>query len=129
MKKLIPIILVLVTVFTVTAAAVEPRWTTMERCSTNLSFSGSTAYASTYVYAPGAEITAVMKLQKQNLWGSYGTVQTWTLTATDYMTDGRSYTPVSSGTYKVTADITAVSASGTDTASVYSIVEYKQKLS
>lgn len=123
MKKLIPLILVLVTVFTVTAAAVEPRWAAMEGCSTNLSFSGSTAYCSTYVYAPGAEITAVMKLQKQNLWGSYGTVATWTLTATDYMEDGRSYTPVSSGTYKVTAEVTAVSANGTDKGSPYSIVE------
>lgn len=123
MKKLIPIILVLVTVFTVTAAAVEPRWVAMECCSTNLSFSGSTAYCSTYAFAPGAEITAVMKLQKQNLWGSYGTVSTWTLTAEDCMDEVRSYTPVSSGTYKVIADITAVSASGTDTTTVYSILE------
>ena len=125
MKKLIPLILVLVTAFTITAAAVEPRWVAMDRCSTNLSFSGSTAYCSTSVYAPGAEITAVMKLQKQNLWGSYGTVQTWTLTATDYMAEERSYTPVSSGTYKVTAEVTAVSAAGTDTGSAYSIIEKK----
>ena len=119
MKKLIPLILVLVTVFTVTAAAVEPRWVAMDKCATNLSFSGSTAYCSTYVYAPGADITAVMKLQKQNLWGSYGTVQTWTLTAEDFMDEVRTYTPVSSGTYKVTAEVTAVSAGGTDRGDAY----------
>ena len=125
MKKLIPLALVLVTVFTVaaSAASVAPRWAAMDSCSANLSFSGSTAYASTYVYAPGAEITAVMKLQKQNLWGSYGTVQTWTLTATDYMMEERSYTPVSSGTYKVVSEITAVSSGGTDTATVYKVLE------
>ena len=123
MKKLIPLILTLAMVFTITAAAVEPRWAAMESCSTNLSFSGSTAYPSTFVIAPGAKITAVMKLQKQNLWGSYGTVATWTLTADDVMNEVRSYTPVSSGTYKVTAEVTAVSANGTDKGSPYSIVE------
>lgn len=122
MKKLIPIILALVTVFTIAAAAANPnaRWISINNCSTNLNFSGNTAYASTYVHAPGAEITAVMKLQKQNLWGSYGTVETWTLTATDYMMEERSYTPVSSGTYKVISEITAVSSGGTDTATVWS---------
>lgn len=123
MKKLIPLILALVLVFAITAAAVEPRWAAMEKCATNLSFSGNSAYPSTYVNAPGAEITAVMKLQKQNLWGSYGTVATWTLTGTDLMVETRTYTPVSSGTYKVISEITAVSSSGTDTATVYSIVE------
>ena len=125
MKKLVPIILALVMVFTITAAAANPnaRWVAMDSCSANLSFSGSTAYCSTSVYAPGAEITAVMKLQKQNLWGTYGTVATWTLTATDYMADGRSYTPVSSGTYKVVSEVTAVSSSGTDTATVYKTLE------
>lgn len=123
MKKLIPIILVWVTVFTVTAAAAEPRWAAMDSCSANLMFSGSTAYCSTSVIAPGAEITAVMKLQKQNLWGSYGTVATWTLHATDYMAEGREYTPVSSGTYKVITEVTAVSAAGTDTGSAYKVLE------
>lgn len=124
-KKLIPLVLLLVTVFAVTASAasVAPRWVAMDRCSANLSFSGSTAHASTYVYAPGAEITAVMKLQKQNLWGSYGTVATWTLTAEDIMNEVREYTPVSSGTYKVVSEITAVSSGGTDTATVYKVLE------
>ena len=119
MKKLIPIILTLMAILTITAAAAEPRWVAMDRCSANLTFSGNTAYASTSVYAPGAEITAIMKLQKQNLWGSYGTVQTWTLTATDYMTETREYTPVSSGTYKVVSEVTAISSGGTDTATVW----------
>lgn len=124
-KKLVPTLLALVIVFTVAAVAANPnaRWVAMDYCSADLNFSGSTAYCGTTVYAPGAEITAVMRLQKQNLWGSYGTVATWTLTATDYMTEERSYTPVSSGTYKVISEITAVSSGGTDTTTVYSVSE------
>lgn len=124
MKKIIPVILALVTVFTITAVAANPnaRWVAMEGCSANLSFSGSTAYPSTFVMAPGAQITAVMKLQKQNLWGSYGTVATWTLTAEDVMNEVREYTPVSSGTYKVVSEITAVSSGGTDTGTVSKVL-------
>lgn len=89
------------------------RWAGLRTCDVDLSFSGTTATCSATASASSATITATMTLQKKNSSGGYDTLETWeNLTAKNLLSVKKTYSPVSSGTYRVLLEVTAVTSDG-----------------
>lgn len=124
MKKVLIATISIVLLLTMSVSAYA-RWAGLRTCEAGLSFSGSTANCTATASASDSTITATMTLQKRNIFGGYSTLATWeNLTAENYLRESRGYSSVSSGTYRVLLEVTAVTSGGqTDYKEVETIVE------
>lgn len=112
MKKTITVAISIALLLTMSISAYA-RWAGLRTCEATLSFSGSVANCTATASASNSTITATMKLQKKNSTGGYDTLKTWEdLTAKNYLNVTKSYSPVSSGTYRVLLEVTAVTSDG-----------------
>lgn len=112
MKKTITVAISIALLLTMSISAYA-RWAGLRECHASLDFSGSTANCTASATASDSTITATMKLQKKNTSGGYDTLETWEgLTAKNYLNVTKSYSPVSSGTYRVLLEVTAVTSDG-----------------
>lgn len=106
-----------VCLFAISACA---RFNVIQYYSVDLSFSDSTAHCTVFVEAAeeDAEITAIIKLQKKGLLGIYTTKEKWTdVTAIGELDFYETCSSVSSGEYRLTADIDVVGQAGHDSIS------------
>ena len=108
------LVVLMLSLFGVSAFA---RLNVIDDYTVSLSFSGSSAncYVRIVAQDSDADISATVKLQKKNVFGSYGTVETWYPTGTGTLTFSDSYTPVMvDTTYRLVVNISASSNNGSD---------------
>lgn len=119
-----PVVLTVISLILCTCMIVpvfaSPRFVITKLCDLTLVFSGDTAHCTLDVETIDAnsEITATIKLQKKGLLGIYTTKEKWeNVTGTGGLNFYDTYSPVSSGEYRLTADIEVVGTAGSDSIS------------
>lgn len=120
-KKTISICTIFLLIVSLLTIAASARYEIVSSKKAILSFNGSTAVCGLIVRTTddSAEITATVKLQKKGLFGIYSTLKTWNdVTGTGELDFSETYSPVSSGDYRLTADVEATSKSGSDSFTV-----------
>jgi len=125
MKKRIPFVLMLVMAFLLacsTSALADLYWNHTQSCNPGLSFKGTTANCTLYIkaYDDSAEITATLKLIRENTDGTETIVRTWrNLSDTGSLTFSDTKSVTSGKTYRLEVSAKIKAADGSETLSEY----------